>query len=46
MATPGNGHDLSLCSGLAVAAAMGARYPFDDADAAEDLSRLRKILGV
>ena len=46
MATPGNGHDLSLCSGLAVAAAMGARYPFEDAEAAADLARLRKILGI
>ena len=46
MATPGNGHDLSLCSGLAVAAAIGAAYPFDDAEAAADLTRLRKILGV
>lgn len=28
--TPGNGHDLSLCSGLAVAHAIGAAYPFAD----------------
>ena len=40
------GHDLSLRSGLAVAAAIGARYPFDDAEAAEDLARLRAIVGV
>ena len=47
MATPGNGHDLSLCSGLAVAAAIGAGYPFsDEREAAADLARLRKILGV
>ena len=46
-ATPGNGHDLSLGSGLAVAMAMGARYPFDgEREAEEDLARLRGILGV
>ena len=45
-ATPGNGHDLSLCSGLAVAAAIGAKYPFDDPAAEDDLTRLRRILGV
>ena len=47
MATPGNGHDLSLCSGLVMAMAMGARYPFEgDGDAKADLERLRVILGL
>lgn len=47
MATPGNGHDLSLCSGLAIAAAIGAPYPFpENEEAADDLARLRRILGV
>jgi predicted NAD/FAD-binding protein len=46
-ATPGNGHDLSLCSGLAVASALGARYPFaDDEGAAADFARLRRLMGV
>ena len=46
-ATPGNGHDLSLCSGLAVACALGAAYPFaDDASAAADFVRLRRLMGV
>jgi predicted NAD/FAD-binding protein len=47
MATPGNGHDLSLCSGFAVATAMGAQYPFSyEDDAAADFRRLRKVLGL
>ena len=46
-ATPGNGHDLSLCSGLAVACALGAAYPFEgDEGAAADLARLRRLMGV
>ena len=46
MSTPGNGHDLSLCSGFAAAAAIGADYPFAaDADAAADFARLRGIMG-
>lgn len=46
-ATPGNGHDLSLCSGLAAAHALGAPHPFaDDAEAAADFGRLRGILGL
>jgi predicted NAD/FAD-binding protein len=46
-ATPGNGHDLSFTSGLAVAAALGAPYPFaDDAGAAADFARLRRLMGV
>ena len=47
MSTPGNGHDLSLCSGFAAAAAIGAEYPFAaDADAAADFARLRGIMGL
>lgn len=39
--TPGNGHDLSLLSGLAVAAALGAPYPFaEDAAARQDFEHL------
>jgi predicted NAD/FAD-binding protein len=46
-ATPGNGHDLSLLSGLIVAQAMGAEYPFAANPAAlEDFQRLRKIMGL
>ena len=46
-ATPGNGHDLSLCSGLAVACALGAAYPFaKNAEAAADFSRLRRLMGL
>ena len=43
--TPGNGHDLSLLSGLVVAEAMGASYPFDDAPAAKrDFEALRRLM--
>lgn len=45
--TPGNGHDLSLCSGLAAACALGAPYPFEeDQDAKADFQRLRSIMGI
>ena len=44
MATPGNGHDLSLCSGLAVAAAIGARYRMDSAHKPETLARWIQFL--
>jgi hypothetical protein len=44
-ATPGNGHDLSLLSGLVVAAEIGAGYPFgDDPQARADFGRLRRIM--
>jgi len=47
LATPGNGHDLSLCSGLAVARAIGAEYPFvDDAACLSDMVRLAGIMGL
>ncbi|KAK3273579.1 hypothetical protein CYMTET_18186 [Cymbomonas tetramitiformis] len=46
-ATPGNGHDLSLCSGMAVAVAMGAEYPFmRDPDCARDFKKLQALMGV
>jgi predicted NAD/FAD-binding protein len=46
-ATPGNGHDLSLLSGLVVAAALGAAYPFpNDAGAAADFARMRRLMGL
>lgn len=41
--TPGNGHDLSLLSGLVAASALGAPYPFpDDLEAAADFELLRR----
>ena len=47
LATPGNGHDLSLCSGLAVAHAMGAAYPFaDSAVCKSDFDKLWGLLGL
>eukprot|EP00047_Mylnosiga_fluctuans_P012730 m.27573 g.27573 ORF g.27573 m.27573 type:complete len:486 (+) comp4436_c0_seq1:168-1625(+) len=46
-ATPGNGHDLSLLSGLIVAHTLGARYPFpDNKNAATDFSKLRTLMGL
>lgn len=46
-ATPSNGHDLSLCSGLAVACRLGADYPFqDDPIAHSDFQRLRGLMGL
>jgi predicted NAD/FAD-binding protein len=43
--TPGNGHDLSLLSGLVVAEALGAGYPFaGDSRAAADFSLLRAMM--
>lgn len=43
--TPGNGHDLSLLSGLVVAEQIGAPYPFaDDREAQADFERLRRIM--
>ena len=48
LATPGNGHDLSFCSGMAVAVKIGAEYPFqDEGDAClEDFHLLRKLMGL
>jgi predicted NAD/FAD-binding protein len=43
--TPGNGHDLSLLSGLVVANAVGAPYPFEhDPRARSDFERLRRFM--
>jgi predicted NAD/FAD-dependent oxidoreductase len=43
--TPGNGHDLSLLSGLVAAAECGAEFQFqDDAKAAGDFSKLRRMM--
>lgn len=43
--TPGNGHDLSLCSGLVVAEGLGAAYPFVGAAAARrDFEALRRFM--
>lgn len=45
LATPGNGHDLSLLSGLVVAERIGAPYPFSaDAEARADFERLRRFM--
>ena len=45
-ATPGNGHDLSLLSGMVVAHALGAPYPFETQPAAaDDFRRLRGLMG-
>ena len=48
--TPGNGHDLSLLSGFAVAHRLGAPYPrawkVRDAAAFRDFSKLRRLLGL
>lgn len=44
-ATPGNGHDLSLLSGLVIAAQLGGSYPFSgDPEARADFLRLRRIM--
>ena len=43
--TPGNGHDLSLLSGLVVAEALGAAYPFAAHGAAlRDFEQLRSMM--
>ena len=46
-ATPANGHDLSFCSGIAVAVQIGAKYPFpEDKEAEMDFKRLTRIMGL
>ena len=46
-ATPGNGHDLSLLSGLVVARALGAPYPFkEDRAASYDFECLCSYMGL
>jgi len=43
--TPGNGHDLSLLSGLVAAAECGAEFPYlGDKNAAGDFEKLRKMM--
>eukprot|EP01063_Lacrimia_lanifica_P032337 TRINITY_DN550_c3_g1_i1.p1 TRINITY_DN550_c3_g1~~TRINITY_DN550_c3_g1_i1.p1 ORF type:complete len:754 (+),score=323.05 TRINITY_DN550_c3_g1_i1:199-2262(+) len=45
--TPGNCHDMSLASGLVVAQAIGAPYPFEHiAGAKSDFNMLRTLMGV
>lgn len=46
--TPGNGHDLSLCSGIAAAHALGARYPFLEMgpDMCAEFVRARRVIGL
>ena len=45
--TPGNGHDLSMLSGLVVASKIGAKYPFQNNDkASEDFFLLQKLMGI
>lgn len=44
-ATPGNGHDLSLLSGLVVASRLGAHYPFSGhVLARRDFANLRRFM--
>jgi hypothetical protein len=43
---PGNGHDLSCVTGLVVAHAIGAKYPFNDAEAYRDFKAARHFMGV
>eukprot|EP00040_Diaphanoeca_grandis_P012560 m.63643 g.63643 ORF g.63643 m.63643 type:complete len:515 (+) comp23317_c0_seq1:164-1708(+) len=46
-ATPGNGHDLSFSSGVAIACTIGAEYPFRHNKAAlDDIIKLSNLLGV
>ena len=43
--TPGNGHDLSLLSGIVAAGQLGAPYPFPNSKyAKEDFERLTKMM--
>eukprot|EP00123_Amoebidium_parasiticum_P004173 comp15457_c0_seq1/m.12432 comp15457_c0_seq1/g.12432 ORF comp15457_c0_seq1/g.12432 comp15457_c0_seq1/m.12432 type:complete len:491 (-) comp15457_c0_seq1:6-1478(-) len=47
IATPGNGHDLSLLSALVVCHHLGAPYPFaKDPLARADFERLRSLMGL
>jgi len=44
---PGNGHDLSLLSGMAVAGAIGAEYPFPENQSAwQDFEWMKMFMGV
>ncbi len=44
--TPEGGHDLSFMSGLVVASALGAPYPFplDDTDAVADFNQMQRMM--
>ena len=45
--TPGNGHDLSMLSGLVVANKIGAKYPFQNNEkASEDFRLLQMFMGI
>ena len=45
--TPGNGHDLSLCSGIAAAHSLGAQYPFhNDKELCSEFVRARRVIGL
>eukprot|EP00940_MAST-03C_sp_MAST-3C-sp2_P000419 g419.t1 len=45
--TPGNGHDLSMLSGLVVARSIGAEYPFASNEKAHaDFEMLRGLMGL
>ena len=48
LATPGNGHDLSFCSGMAVACAIGAKYPFEKENkkCVDDFVLLKSLMGL
>ena len=47
LATPGNGHDLSFCSGMAVACAIGAKYPFEkESKCVDDFVLLKSLMGL
>ena len=47
LATPGNGHDLSFCSGMAVACAIGAKYPFQkESKCVDDFILLKSLMGL
>ena len=45
-AAPGNGHDLSCTAGLAAASALGAHYPFENAEAKKDHDLMRSFMGI
>lgn len=42
--TPGNGHDLSLLSGIITATELGATYPFKTKKAIEDFNKLKAMM--
>jgi len=44
--SPGNGHDLACTSGLCVAGAIGAPYPFEDPDSRRDWRDCRRFMNI